>query len=55
MAEDFSIIRFVMSDIVAEAYPSSGEGMVESLVKFDIALVPPLPRKGPVHRYEISY
>ena len=45
MAEDCSGIEFVMSEIVAEAYPSgnSGEGMVEAFVKFDIALVPPLP------------
>ena len=57
MAEDCSGIEFVMSEIVAEAYPSgnSGEGMVEAFVKFDIALVPPLPRKGLVHRYEIVH
>ena len=41
MAEDCSGIEFVMSEIVAEAYPSGNSG--EAFLKFDIALVPPLP------------
>jgi len=45
-----------MSDIVAEAYPSCGEGMVEAFVKFDIALVPPLPPASrSCVRYEIIH
>ena len=58
MAEDCSGIEFVMSEIVAEAYPSgnSGEGMVEAFVKFDIALVPPLPPASrSCVRYEIIH